>query len=92
MCLYSRSLNQVGRFKARETHVFFLYVLFTALRVIDDEDLCWAHGPVQKEFGKTFRLAITYLLCGLHLVKGFSMNVSLRTFERKLFCFVLYLK
>lgn len=56
--------------------MFVLYALITSLRALEEKDFAWNNGPAGKDFGKKLRLAIFNLVSGMHLVKGFSMNVS----------------
>lgn len=74
---YYRNIDEAHHYKAREMHVFVLYCLYTCLRVVDESAFRWSNKEVDGEkLGENVLEALRFLLCGLHLVKGFSLNVS----------------
>ena len=60
------------KYKAREIHVFVLYILIPALRVVMRKD--FVKGV---ETGRKFFRALYNLLTYLHLLKGFSSKVRI---------------
>jgi len=61
----TRSLDDVGKWKMREHHVFFMYFLY---HVLEPE------AP-RLVFGLELLNAVKHLLLAMHLVKGFSAEV-----------------
>jgi len=67
-----RSLTALRQFKAREYHVFFLYVSLAVTRCLEEADF---ESSEVADVGRKIMRAWKNLLCALHLVKGFSTKV-----------------